>query len=149
MNVLELGSGSLYGLGVFFGLAGARRVWCTDVEEKHRPTPEQQVELYQTLKEGLIGLNLLNGLAIDGRPLDPKLQLDQLFSKAENGIRGVDDRRLMFLAPAPAEALPLPSKSVDLCVSSYLLEHVQDPEQTARELSMINVGMIHRKAKAG
>lgn len=137
LRVLELGSNVNYGLGLFFALAGARRVWCTEIDERYRPTPQEQHELYRTLMDGMALPGLLNAAAIDGHPLDAVAQLKALFPEGNDGRRAADPNRLSLLIPAPAEAIPLPDRSVDLCVSCNVFEHVLDPAQAAREIRRV------------
>lgn len=131
MTVLELGSGRHFGMSLFYALAGARRVYALDADAGVRSTPEEDRALYETLRDGPVSQSLFS-MAVDGRPLDTRSSLDRLF----RGGR-VDPKRLSWLCPAVAEAIPLPRASVDLCTSFSTLEHVNDLDRAAKEVRRV------------
>lgn len=44
---------------------------------------------------------------------------------------------LHYVAFAPAERMPLKSNSADLIISSYVIEHLEDPEEAFREFARV------------
>jgi len=115
-SVLEVGSGWLPLIPIIYSLAGASRVFLTDLNVLLRP---------DTFAASLSSLRNQRELILDKLKLDPKV-LDHLL-REDSGV-SIEDRlkemNLVYMAPCDFRKLDLPAASLDVVTSRACLEHI-------------------------
>jgi len=115
-TVLEVGSGWQPMIPVLYSLAGAARVYLTDLNVLLRP---------DTFAAALRALRtqravILQELKLEAQTLDHALREDPAASME----RRLEELRLVYLAPCDCRKLNLPAESVDVVTSRACLEHI-------------------------
>lgn len=114
--VLEIGSGWQPLIPTLYSLAGASRVFLTDLNVLLRP---------DTFRAALDALRKRRQLILDELKVDPEI-LDHTL-RDDMGIsleHRLEELRLVYLAPCDCRRLSLPSESVDVVTSRACLEHI-------------------------
>lgn len=115
-TVLEIGSGWQPMIPLLFSLAGAARVFLTDLNVLLRP---------DTLAAALRAVReqrqtILDGLGVDPVFFDHALREDPRAPM----VARLEELRLVYLAPCDCRKLDLPAASVDVVTSRACLEHI-------------------------
>lgn len=120
-TVLEIGSGWMPIIPMLFILAGAARVYLTDM---------RRLISMPTLRATISALAANGDLICGALGLDPQDFVHQVKRTANVWVsqritkRALEDWRLAYLAPCDCRDLPLPSASVDLVTSRAALEYI-------------------------
>ena len=115
-TVLEVGSGWQPMIPVLYSLAGAARVYLTDLNVLLRPdTFAAALRALRTQRAAI-----LRELKLEAQTLDHALREDPAASME----RRLEELRLVYLAPCDCRKLNLPAESVDVVTSRACLEHI-------------------------
>jgi len=115
-SVLEVGSGWQPLIPALYSLAGAARVYLTDLNRLCVPA---------SLQSALHSLRTYKKLILDRIPVSEKTFDEALAWKPEQGLaEGFRRLRLEYLAPCDCRHLDLPAESLDVVTSRAVLEHV-------------------------
>jgi hypothetical protein len=117
--VLEVGSGWQPFIPTLFSLAGAERVYLTDLRRLLQPAS------FRTAMDSLIlhRKMIIDSLRISDQSFDQAVTVKPGDSLAD-GFRRL---RLEYLAPCDCQKLALPDQSVDIVISRAVLEHIPPP----------------------
>ncbi len=122
--VLEVGSGWQPFIPTLFSLAGASRVYLTDLRRLLQPasfrTAMESLKLHRKL--------IVDSLGITGKSFD-----DTVTVKPGDSLDAAFRRlRLEYLAPCDCRKLALPDQCLDLVISRAVLEHI--PPQVIQDI---------------
>jgi SAM-dependent methyltransferase len=115
-TVLEIGSGWQPLIPTLYALAGATRVFLTDLRVLLRP---------DTFHAALRALRLRRQVILDGINVDP--QVLDYWLREDTSIsveRRLEELHLVYLAPCDCRRTTLPSGSLDVITSRACLEHI-------------------------
>jgi SAM-dependent methyltransferase len=116
VTVLEVGSGWQPMIPVLYSLAGASRVYLTDLNVLLRPdTFSAALHALRTQRPLIV-----NDLKVDAEMLDHALREDPAGSMKER----LEELHLVYLAPCDCRKLALPAESLDVVTSRACLEHI-------------------------
>jgi SAM-dependent methyltransferase len=114
--VLEVGSGWQPMIPVLYSVAGASRVYLTDLNVLLRPdTFSAALRALRTERQVIV-----NDLEVDAQMLDHVLREDPARSMQER----LKELHLVYLAPCDCRSLSLPADSLDVVTSRACLEHI-------------------------
>jgi SAM-dependent methyltransferase len=123
-TVLEVGSGWQPFIPTLFSLAGAKRVYLTDLRRLLQPAS------FQT---AMAALNLHRRLIVDSLQISEKTFDETIAGNANDSLADAFGRRkLEYLAPCDCRKLSLPDQSVDIVISRAVLEHI--PPQVIQDI---------------
>jgi SAM-dependent methyltransferase len=115
-TVLEVGSGWQPMIPVLYSVAGASRVYLTDLNVLLRPdTFSAALRALRTERQVIV-----NDLEVDAQMLDHVLREDPARSMQER----LKELHLVYLAPCDCRSLSLPADSLDVVTSRACLEHI-------------------------
>lgn len=115
-TVLEVGSGWQPMIPVLYSVAGASRVYLTDLNVLLRPdTFSAALRALRTERQVIV-----NDLKVDAQMLDHVLREDPARSMQER----LKELHLVYLAPCDCRSLSLPADSLDVVTSRACLEHI-------------------------
>jgi SAM-dependent methyltransferase len=115
-TVLEVGSGWQPMIPVLYSLAGASRVYLTDLNVLLRPDTFSAA-LYVLRKQRQV---ILDDLKVDAKFLDRMVREDPGASMEDR----LKELHLVYLAPCDCRQLSLPAESLDVVTSRACLEHI-------------------------
>ena len=134
-TVLEIGSGWQPMIPVLLSLAGASRVYLTDLNVLLRPdTFSAALHALRTQRQTIV-----DELQVDPETLDRVLREDRAVPMQER----LEEMRLVYLAPCDCRKLNLPPESLDVVTSRACLEHI--PPQVLQDI----LHESHRLLKRG
>jgi SAM-dependent methyltransferase len=120
-NILEIGPGSDFGVGLYLLAKGAAAYNACDANDLARRAPP---EFYDALLQRL-------------KSLDPGVDADFLRAQLEGALAGTASRLRYVVRPDFNLAAAFAAQSVDLVVSQASFEHVDDVDETVRQLSEV------------
>lgn len=124
LSVLEVGSGWQPFIPTLFSLAGASRVYLTDLRRLLQPA---------SFRTAMQSLQLHRKLIVDSLQISEKTFDDAVTPKpGESLAEGFRRLRLEYLAPCDCRKLALPDQCVDVVISRAVLEH--SPPQVIQDI---------------
>lgn len=129
-RLVELGPGHSLAIGSLLVASGAEQ-W-TGVDRF--PIANLHPEVYRALRRTLAeDAGLVRGASYYDERRRALERFDSVVSFPEEGKVAFDERRVRWLAPVDAAALPFPDASFEVCFSNAAFEHFADPEAAVRE----------------